>query len=41
MVLDGRWVAQLASKTFGISDPLQIAENGSHTSFGIDVLAEH
>jgi hypothetical protein len=31
LVLDGRWVAQVASKSIGIVDPLQIAANGTHT----------
>lgn len=38
--LDGRWVAQVASKSVGISDPLQTAQNGSHTFYATDILAE-
>jgi hypothetical protein len=40
VVLDGRWVAQVASKYVGIKDPLQTAANGSHTFFAADILAE-
>ncbi|MGW3859357.1 hypothetical protein [Micromonospora arida] len=39
--LDGGYVAQLASKTVGIVDPHQVAENGSHTFYAQDILAEH
>ncbi|MEI2778221.1 MAG: hypothetical protein V9G19_20085 [Tetrasphaera sp.] len=38
--LDGRWVLQLASKTNGMDDPLQTAENGSHTFYYTDIVAE-
>jgi hypothetical protein len=38
--LDGRWVAQLASKAVGITDPLQVAANGTHTFYAWDILAE-
>jgi hypothetical protein len=38
--LDGRWVAQLASKSVGITDPLQTAANGTHTFYAGDILAE-
>ncbi len=38
--LDGRWVAQLASKDVGITDPLQTAQNGTHVFHAVDVLAE-
>jgi hypothetical protein len=38
--LDQRWVAQVASKSVGISDPLQTAQNGSHTFYAVDILAE-
>jgi hypothetical protein len=38
--LDGRWVAQVASKYVGITDPLQIAQNGTHTFYASDILAE-
>lgn len=37
---DGRWVAQLASKYVGITDPLQRADNGSHTFLARDIIAE-
>jgi hypothetical protein len=40
LVLDGRWVAQVASKSVGITDPLQVAQNGSHTFYAVDILAE-
>ena len=39
--LDGRYVAQLASKTVGIVDPGQIAANGSRAFYAQDILAEH
>jgi hypothetical protein len=39
--LDGRWAVQLSSKAEGITDPLQLAENGSHTFHAPDILAEH
>nr|NLI50550.1 hypothetical protein [Propionibacterium sp.] len=35
------WVAQLASKSVGIEDPLQTAANGTHVFFAVDILAEH
>lgn len=35
------WVAQLSSKSVGISDPLQTAANGTHVFFALDILAEH
>jgi hypothetical protein len=38
--LDQRWVAQVASKSIGITDPLQTAQNGSHTFYAVDILAE-
>lgn len=38
--LDGRWVAQVASKSVGITDPLQVAANGTHTFYAVDILAE-
>ena len=41
LVLDGRWVAQVASKSVGITDPLQTAQNGTHQFFTVDILAEH
>ncbi|MBM7806964.1 hypothetical protein JOD57_002801 [Geodermatophilus bullaregiensis] len=40
LVLDGRWVAQVASKAVGITDPLQVAANGTHTFYALDILAE-
>ena len=40
LVTDGRWVAQVASKSVGITDPLQTAANGSHTFYATDILAE-
>jgi hypothetical protein len=41
VVLDGRYVAQLASKTPGIHDPLQTTATGSHTFEAVDILEEH
>ena len=38
--LDGRWVAQVSSKSVGITDPLQTAANGTHTFYAADILAE-
>jgi hypothetical protein len=38
--LDGRWVAQVASKWVGVTDPLQTAANGSHTFQATDILTE-
>jgi len=40
LVLDGRWVAQVASKSVGITDPMQTAQNGTHTFYAVDILAE-
>jgi hypothetical protein len=40
LVLDGRWAAQVASKSVGITDPLQVAQNGTHTFYAVDILAE-
>ncbi|SDC38193.1 hypothetical protein SAMN05660690_1196 [Geodermatophilus telluris] len=40
VVLDGRWVAQVASKDVGITDPLQTAANGTHQFFAADILQE-
>lgn len=37
----GRWVAQVASKYVGISDPLQRTATGSHVFYAADILAEH
>ncbi|MFT4216414.1 MAG: hypothetical protein QM619_04405 [Micropruina sp.] len=39
--LDGRWIAQLASKYDGVVDRTQTAANGSHTFHLADILAEH
>jgi len=36
--LDGRWVAQLSSKSVGITDPLQTAANGTHKCESRDVV---
>ena len=41
MVFDGRFAAQLASKSVGIVDPLQTTAAGSHTFTAADILAEH
>jgi len=41
LLLDGRWAVQLSSKAEGITDPLQMAENGTHTFHAPDILAEH
>ncbi len=41
VTFDGQYVAQLASKSIGISDPLQIAANGTHRFYAADILAEH
>lgn len=38
--LDGRWVAQVASKNVGIHDPLQTTSSGSHTFMAVDILRE-
>lgn len=40
LVLDGRWVIQLASKYDGVVDPRQIAANGTHTFALADIAAE-
>jgi len=40
LVTDSRWVAQVASKSVGITDPLQTAANGTHTFYAVDILAE-
>jgi hypothetical protein len=39
--LDGSWAVQLASKAEGITDPLQVAENGTNTFYAPDILGEH
>lgn len=41
VALDGRWVAQLASKAPGITDPYTTARNGTQTFYAVDILAEH
>jgi MTH538 TIR-like domain (DUF1863) len=38
---EGQWVAQVASKYVGISDPLQRTASGSHVFYAADILAEH
>ncbi len=40
LVFDERWIAQVASKYVGITDPLQTAANGTHTFYAVDILAE-
>lgn len=40
VTLDGRWVAQIASKNVGISDPLQTTSTGSHVFMAADILKE-
>lgn len=37
----GQHVAQLASKSVGIVDSRQVAENGTHVFHAVDILAEH
>ena len=39
--LDGRWIAQLASKYDGVVDRSQTAASGGHTFRLADILAEH
>ncbi|MBM2620296.1 hypothetical protein JIG36_32760 [Actinoplanes sp. LDG1-06] len=39
--MTGQYVAQLASKTPGIKDPLQLAADGTHTFRATDILLEH
>nr|WP_296074097.1 hypothetical protein [uncultured Actinoplanes sp.] len=41
VTFDGRYAAQLASKSVGIVDPLQTTESGSHRFGAADILAEH
>ena len=41
IAFDGEYVAQLASKSVGITDPLQVAANGTHTFRATDILVEH
>jgi hypothetical protein len=40
LVLDGRWVAQMASKSVGLTAALQTAQNGTNTFYAADILAE-
>jgi len=37
----GQWVAQLASKYVGVTDPRQVTANGSHTFMAADIWAEY
>ncbi|MCE1178377.1 MAG: hypothetical protein LWW86_05025 [Micrococcales bacterium] len=39
--LDGHWILQLASKYDGVSDPRQIASDGSHVFRYVDIYAEY
>ncbi|WP_040162154.1 hypothetical protein [Nigerium massiliense] len=41
LTFDGRYVARLASKWDGITDPLQVDDRGSHTFRAAAILAEH
>lgn len=41
LTVDNQYVAQLASKWVGISDPLQTTASGGHTFGAQDILAEH
>jgi hypothetical protein len=41
VTLDGRYAAQLASKTPGITDPHQTAADGTHVFQATDILHEH
>jgi hypothetical protein len=41
VTFDGRYAAQLASKSVGIVDPMQTTESGSHRFGAADILAEH
>lgn len=41
VTLDGRYVAQLASKTPGITDAYQVAADGTHVFQATDILREH
>jgi hypothetical protein len=41
VTMNGQWVAQLASKYIGISDPYQTTTVGSHVFYASDILAEH
>lgn len=41
LALDGRWIVELSAKRPGITDPLQVAANGSHTFYLTDILAVH
>jgi len=39
--LDGSWVAQLSSKSVGITDASAVAANGTHRFLGADIFKEH
>ncbi|SHI85938.1 hypothetical protein SAMN02745244_01218 [Tessaracoccus bendigoensis DSM 12906] len=41
LTYDERWVAELSAKRPGISDPLQVAANGTHVFYFTDILAMH
>lgn len=41
LTYDGRWVAELSAKRPGISDPLQVAANGTHVFYLADIVALH
>lgn len=41
LTYDERWVAELSAKRPGISDPLQIAANGTHVFYFTDILSMH
>jgi hypothetical protein len=39
--LDGRWVAQVASRSVGSTDPQMTAANGTHTFLADDIVREN
>jgi len=41
LAFNGQFVAQLSSKTVGTVDAFQLAQNGTHTFYAADILAEH
>jgi len=41
LTFNGQYVAQLSSKTVGTVDAFQLAQNGTHTFYAADILAEH
>lgn len=41
LTYDERWVVELSAKRPGISDPLQVAANGSHVFYLTDIVAVH